>query len=415
MGADLRTRKYRDTAKIYACILMSLFLVSCIDGVSLPEFPQIKKQKTEKTVSSQDEERVIAPVKKIKTETLLDEEGNWNLVEKSEAIDPMQAHLEARNEVDVKRRKNKKELSAHFKPDAKSGEDGKMRVLRLEADARGIKDHEIAGSSISKPSQTVAEGELLSKVKSLFGDRASDNKGIIVPKRKPVLRAAPVQEKRPVKVDSGFEGFVSKKPTASEDRMVKGFIIPPILPQRRFKNKPRKAKQPENIVKTQKEEPVVTQKGVVVPKRKPLQKAGLAKRSPKTAPSKIVPVKKPRPKKALSKAESSAPSAAIRLRSGRHPGKTRLVIEVTRATKYKVAIDPVRNVLRIKLDATLWRLSPQESFTKSGLLGTYIAREQKDGSIILEIRLKKKTKILDTMVLRPNLTSKYRVVIDLKD
>lgn len=386
MNAGLYSCLCRKAINIYACLFMSFCLTACMDDITLPEFPLSKIGGQQSGDSSDDD--VFIPVKRIKTENLLDEKGNWNLVEKSEAFDPMQAHLAARKQVNTKRRKTNKELSAHFKPDAKSGEDGKMRVLRLEPDSDGgLENYEVAESSIAKPSHTVAEGDLLSKIKQLYGADDASSQGFVVPKRKPASETAKVS-------------LASARPQSSEDRLINGYVIPPATPVRKLKRKAVIRDVPVKV-KTQ---PTVITDGIVIPKRKPIMSASAVRLKAQNSV-----------RGASDNQGSTGSSSAIRMRSGKHPGKTRLVIEVTKTTKYKVALDHVRNTLRIKLYDTNWNLSPQNSFTLSKLLGTYVARKQKDGSVLLEIRLKKKTKILDTLILRPNISSKHRVVIDLKD
>lgn len=399
----LRPRFHGKSLRLYLCMCVSLLLTACVDDLSLPNFPDITKSPAaseEAPIGQEYYARV--PAQKIQSEILLAEKGNWNLVEKSEVIDPMQAHLAARGAVNTARRKNKKELSPHFQPDAKSGQDGKMRVLRLEPGDTELENYQIAESSISKPTHAVAEQDLLKKIKTIFGEDDQSSQTLVVPKRKPVQNVVVVKKEKPRANSVSTASFLASKPTTSEERMVGGVVVPPILPAQKLA-----ARDVATAKKAQVSKGVRQSDGdVVVPGKKPVA----ASKSASVRP----PVKKPVKKKVSSEAPVKYLAEAIRLRSGKHPGRTRLVIEVTETTRYKVAIDHVRNVLRIKLDSTKWRLSPQESFTKSSLLGTYVARQYKDGSVLFEVRLKKKTKILDTMILRPNLSSKHRVVIDLK-
>tara|TARA_R110001592_G_scaffold20926_20_gene84832 strand:- start:47997 stop:49268 length:1272 start_codon:yes stop_codon:yes gene_type:complete len=415
--ARLRVCFRKQTVRGSACLLMTLLVASCvdIDGLSLPDFQHSNQSSSAQ--SSQDSKNnddfVFAPVKKIKTETLLAVGGNWNLIEQDGPMDPTLAHMQARKNVDIRRRKYMKELSPHFKPDAKSGEDGRMRVLRLEPeDGAAFEDYEIAESSIAKPTHTVAEKDLLNKIKQMFGENDEDSQRFITPKRKPETAIS-----KAAKSEGTHIALLSHKPTNSEERMVGGVIIPPNVPARKYSavkiasaNVPAAAEKVaiEQVDKTTQ----VLDNGLVIPDRKPARAKNAVVRPPVKVASKSASAQN---KSSAAGSGGEPHSSVVRLRSGKHPGKTRLVIEVTRTTKYKVVIDHLRNVLRIKLYDTQWNLSPQENFTKSDLLGTYVARPQKDGSVILEVRMKKKTKILDTMILRPNVSAKHRVVIDLKD
>lgn len=373
-------------------------LSACVEGVDLPKFftsaqeagelaqadvQDVVEPKTEAVREDKPSRQYVRKPTDVDSRSLLEAKGNWNLVEQGGAMDPTQAHMKAREAVNVRRRGAKKELSAHFQPDAKSGEDGKMRVLRMERDGRS-KDSDItsigdlAESSVSKPSHTVAESDLMKKIKSLFGEEDAGGKSI-----NEVSKAGLIEVEESSRV-SGALGIVTpgRKPnrissikvaSIKEDAYVSGkVVVPPALPARK--------KAGTGYIAGNKEKAVVSAAELV---KSPANNLGRVN--------------------------------AVKVRSGKHQGKTRLVIEVNKPTEYKVAIDHVRNTLRVKLENTHWAMSPQDRFANSTLLGTYIAREQSDGSVIFEVRLKKRSKIIDTMLLRPNLSSQHRLVIDLKD
>ncbi|MCK5384825.1 MAG: hypothetical protein KAJ29_04560 [Alphaproteobacteria bacterium] len=318
------------------------------------------------------------------SETLLEAKGNWNIVEQGGAMDPTQAHLQARENVNVKRRKKKKELSAHFEPDAKSGEDGKMRVLRLEREGSifdgDSSEYDLAESSVVKPSHTVAENDLLQKIKALFGEKDTGSKSLN--ESSEIIEVSGIIESSGIIKPGHKPSRVNAGSKEEQAHMIGGVVVPPALPMRKIS----KASDP-----AQKQ----VSKGIIRPRVKPTISAYKIVQSATNE-------KKERVK-------------AVKVRSGRHSGKTRLVIEITQPTEYKVAIDRVRNVLRVKLENTHWAISPQSRFEKSALLGTYIAREQGDGSVLFEVRLEKKSRIINTMLLHSNLSSKHRVVIDLAE
>ena len=360
-------------------------LSACVEGIDLPEFfTSMQEAGAASSVAKRKPKPQYERMTNgINSKVLLEAKGNWNIVEQGGPMDPTQAHKLAREKVNTRRRGSKKELSAHFQPNAKSGEDGKMRVLRVQRDGhkyrKDTSKYDLAQSSVSKPSHTVAEGDLLKRIKALFGEEDDGGKslseasvsasGIVMPGRKP-SRGSPI------------------KVASKEDYMhtLDGVVVPPALPAR-------KIVRTSTIVWNLEKAGAVD--GTVRPRVKPMQRAAYPRRiNPVNAPNRV---------------------KAVKLRSGKHKGKTRLVIEVSKPTGHKVVIDHVRGVLRVKLANTRWTMAPQERFTKSTLLGTYIAREQADGSTILEVRLKKQSKILDTVLLRPNLSSQHRIVIDLKD
>lgn len=384
---------------------MCLGLSACMESSSLPElFTSIQDAGVAASVDdgtsveskSKPRAHYVRKPTGVDSEALLEAKGNWNIVEQGGAMDPAQAHKLARESVNIRRRKTNKELSAHFSPDAKSGEDGKMRVLRLERGGSKYREDsskfDIAESSVTKPTHTVAESDLMKKIKALFGeeDEGSKSLGQSV-KGKPITEEDKARDKHQV-----VSGVVvpGRKPlkeslikTANvEGHQIDGVVVPPALPAK-------KVVRASSVLLSQKK---AESGAVVTPRVKPTLKIEAPTRK------RIVP---------------AAPGYVdvVKLRSGKHKGKTRLVIEVTEPTQYKVAIDHVRNVLRVKLDNARWAMAPQDKFEESVLLGTYIASGQRDGSTILEVRLRKPSEIIDTVLLRPNTSSQHRIVIDLKD
>ncbi len=369
-------------------VLCVFVLSSCMDARYLPQFARDGKGASTVDVpeyyEAPPEHLKQSPIEVVSSEDLLDADGNWNVVEQGRTLDPATAHLEARNRVNTKRRKRMADLTAHFEPDAKSGEDGKLRVLKIEA-TEDVPEFEVAtaSTSISAKSEPpdAAAGEDFGRgatpfrgLKALFTGGSSSPK----PKRKPKLL-------------TGLEDD-AVEPVVQE---VASVIVPPALPDFR--------KPPSALLKAG--------ESVIIPKRKPVRVAS-KQLEVRKKPANVSLQREKSP--VVDKVRQAAKySKAIKMRSGRHPGRTRFVIEVSEITKYKVAIDSIRNVLRIKMHNTRWDMKPQGTLGGSKLLGTYIAREQSDGSILLEVRLSEKTKILGTLILPPNNSAKHRVVIDL--
>lgn len=348
----------------YFVLVVVLMLGACAESPYLPQLTGVQRDEAPaRSVYTGPEDFDNAVIQVVPSEALLDADGGWAVVEQQREMDPAKAHLAARQNVDIRRRKRMKDLSAHFEPDAKSGQDGTLRVLRIEAndDFPVFAEPEIVRTQVeprprleSTPEPKEKKTSALGRLKSLFG----------------VKQAAEIS-------------------TPNDE--AEYAIVPPSLPD--FRKVPA----------------VLVAPGVVVPARKPVRALPEKVATPKPRPV-TQKVRAPEMDKVASRQ-----SYALRVRSGRHPGKTRLVIEVSEITKYKVAIDPIRNVLRMKMDDTRWQMKQQARLRGSRLLGTYIAREREDGSVLLEVRLNKKTDILGTMVLPPNKHAKYRVVIDLKE
>ena len=404
----------------------------------------------------------------VSSEQLLDADGHWNVVEQGREYDPAQAHLNARKKVDTARRKKMKSLSPHFKPDAKSGQDGKLRVLQIEPDD-GV-DYDIvendednrdvslfqkvfptfkSASSEAVPSEPVSPEPVSTAfnpapVVAFEVDVAvSEESGIIVPKVKPNRwgNSAPASVGQQIKTAG-----VMLVRSDSKVRMIDGVAIPPVMPARK---KVVQAYVGDAYVPSVSSYDTMELSdadllieastsgltdGVVIPKRKPIKAHPPSKKPEfKLALTDMVgisgvnvdepfvsdvPVPSIKPKVTRKVLENGSASKRVvfvkNLRSGMHPDKTRVVIEVSDVTEYKVTVDDLRNVLRVKLMNTRWDISPQDKLEGSTLLGTYIARQQKDGSVLLEVRLKDKASIVGTMVLRPNISSSHRIVVDLK-
>ncbi len=272
--------------------------------------------------------------KEIKSEKLLQAKGHWNLVEKSSAYDPQEAHLQARKNVNTKRRNKRQELTAHFKPDAKSGQDINIRILRLE------------------PSKVTL-------------NKTDKNKTLL---QKPITTQIDTSNK---KINQNINT-----------------ITPPPIPKRKKTNHTIVNNNPNINIKVDK----ITKSGgnkTIIPKRKPETK-----------------INKNTNNNDLSKVHS--------IYSYSHSGNERIVIEVSNATKYKIGIDKIQNVFKIKMKDTLWDISQNSNFTNSKILSHYTIQKDKNNYILLKVKLKKPSKIIKTQISRNIKTQKHYIMIDIK-
>ncbi len=362
----------------------------------------------------------------VSSEQLLNADGNWNVVEKGREYDPAQAHLNARKKVDTARRSKMNELAPHFKPDAKSGQDGKLRVLHIEPED---------GVNYGVVEDAGDEGSFLGKVFPVFKSDAADEQKVL---KKPVIADISVEDKQ---ADIVIPKIKPVRHDGETPILVGDVVIPPSIPVRKKKSLVNSgSKSPVsvgNVVAatdlSDDNNADVNVDKIIVPQRKPnLNSYNKAKplglktvltSSPVEAESSFVSVDdvpipgvKPRIKKVVLKngVASNKRVFVKNLRSGMHPDKTRVVIEMSDVTEYKVTVDDLRNVLRVKLANTQWNISEHDKVKGSSLLGTYIAKKSGSGDVLLEIRLKEKVRIIGTMVLRPNSSSSHRIVVDLK-
>ena len=304
---------------------------------------------------------VIAKRARVDSEDLLAAEGRYTVVEKTRDYDPAEAHMKAREKVDVRRRSKDRELAAHFEPDAKSGQDGKTRVLELKRARERERERDRAG------------GTFLDAVSSVFS---------------------------------------SEEPEAGTEMDI---IVPPDVPKRKDVRK--------SVMKSS--GVVISESGVVIPKRKPLsprkdKRAALKRNSRERNPyTKAIYNQddefEAKPIVYNHDDSSGVKPSILGLRTGVHPDKTRVVIDITKPTGYKAVIDPLRKVLRVQLENVHWHI-PDKGKPEGGarLLGSYVARENGESSYLLEVRLTRKAELVYTEILEPNFSSKYRIVIDLK-
>lgn len=391
--------------KIVSSICVVLSLSACVETLDLPALDVFNGEARQEQgwegprtvdvdqksgqpileVSSQVSDAPVIPVvrhKKIKSERLLDEDGVWNIVEQTKSYDPAQAHLEARKNVDTRRRKVDSKLSAHFEPDAQSGKDGKIRVLRLD---RGksksddiYDDIRVSGRAVSRPSNTVSGGSMFDKITSVFSSKEDAEESRVVPPRKPVRGKDVSSSDGVIELGAHVDGLVHdipldkvlmRKPVPRDaslaDRVVQsgdggGIIRPPSLPVRK-KEKSRQNNVFENVL------------------------------------------------------DSNGLMTVNDVRAAVHNGNARLVIDVQGGGRYKTAVDSLRNVLRIKFEDARWKADFQASLGASNdLFGSYVANERGDGSVLFELRLKRDSKILETMILKPTGSGMHRIVVDMQ-
>ncbi len=142
------------------------------------------------------------------------------------------------------------------------------------------------------------------------------------------------------------------------------------------------------------------------------------------APNTVVvqsPMAAPKAKKPISKKSSyqrkSAPpvqggmATIFDVRSGEHPGKSRLVLDSNANAAYTIDIDNNENVMVVDLPNTLWTAPTSKDFAKSSIISSYTV-EKSDAGNLLIIQLKKNAKVGYKAVLPSNSGAGKRIVID---
>lgn len=107
-------------------------------------------------------------------------------------------------------------------------------------------------------------------------------------------------------------------------------------------------------------------------------------------------------------------SAAVKnVRVGSHPGKARLVLDLSAPGQYRANIDNNENLLLVDLPNLAWTAEMQKQFGRNPLVRSYTAQPS-NGGTLLAVELKKPSRILKSTALGPNPTyGHHRIVLDL--
>lgn len=363
----------------------ALCLSSCVETFPVPDFFLAGETYNHSVDDEQDTEthqedlladtpRTARTQRKVSSEKLLKaDSGQWGMVEKNGGYDPAQMHMEARKRVDTRRRSTAKELAPHFQPDAQSGNDGKFRVLRLEKEGSKPRKTDTVYDEFS----TATTQNITSYAPNT---KFMTNGKIITPLRKPNAISTTIPTLNTTAI-APISPLQEKAITHDDD-----IIRPPEIPVLKRYPKPKRLSNipvatPQNVTVR------MADNGIPMPAVKPIHNTEHKKQ---------------------------AKAFVSRIRAGRPSDNvTRLVLETSTLPKYKVALDDIRNVLRIKINNTDWNLSPQSQLSGSDLVSSYVAKEDHEGATLLDIRLTTGSKIIQTMTLRPNERAQYRIVVDL--
>ncbi|MCC6597272.1 MAG: AMIN domain-containing protein [Alphaproteobacteria bacterium] len=125
----------------------------------------------------------------------------------------------------------------------------------------------------------------------------------------------------------------------------------------------------------------------------------------------------PAPVKPQSMAEKTpAPAhgavAVQAFRTGEHPGKTRLVLDVSAASKFSADLDSREKLLVVELPGVQWNTAPEKTFPAHPLLKRYTVQPSGDGSRLV-VELRKAAKLVMKSAIDPDKTSGHRIVLDI--
>ncbi len=111
---------------------------------------------------------------------------------------------------------------------------------------------------------------------------------------------------------------------------------------------------------------------------------------------------------------AKGPVTVERLRLGEHADKTRIVLDVSGPASYRYDLDNGEHLLVIELPEAGWSGKQQEQVAKSPVLASWSVYPMDGGGSRVILQLKKNTSVVYESVLKPNGSSYYRIVIDLR-
>lgn len=114
-------------------------------------------------------------------------------------------------------------------------------------------------------------------------------------------------------------------------------------------------------------------------------------------------------------AQTGGQSVASNVRIGEHPGKTRLVLDLSKDTKpdFKNEIDNGEKLMTVALPGVTWGGPTSGAPKSSAFISNWSANKTDAGGSTLAVQLKKDAKILSTQYLKPEKGDPARLVIDI--
>lgn len=291
-------------------------------------------------------------------EQLLQAEGSWAMVEENPGSDPAALHRAAKNQVNPADMKNKQflpdqDLKLARNDKAAGGQDVNYRLIRVERDVQSLRD-DFRKLLPPLSNLIVADKNLDRTIADI------EAKNAIEPAAGPVSGTAPVA----MAAESRQAGAMPKA-TGAPMRMASSTMPAPA--------------------------PVAPQAAI-----KPAAPMAAASAP---APAPAIP---------------SGSASVSNIRLGEHPGKTRLVLDLSGPSPYSTELDNTEKLLIVQIPKAGWSAGQGRTLGKSPLVASYTAQPASDGGTTLAIELKRPVKIAADSSLPPNATyQNHRIFLDL--
>jgi hypothetical protein len=105
-------------------------------------------------------------------------------------------------------------------------------------------------------------------------------------------------------------------------------------------------------------------------------------------------------------------SSVMGVRIGEHPGKVRVVLDVSAAAQFKANIDNTERLLVVDLPQSAWPGNAQGVFGANALVKGYSATPSANGGVSVLIQLKQPARLTMSTAMQPNEVYGHRIVFD---
>ena len=101
------------------------------------------------------------------------------------------------------------------------------------------------------------------------------------------------------------------------------------------------------------------------------------------------------------------------IRFGEHPGKTRMVLDLTGKSAFNTNILNQDQILLVELPSADWGIEQQKAISQHPLVAGYTTKQSQEGGTMLALKLKRPVKIIGSAALPPSNNRGHRIYLDL--
>ena len=110
---------------------------------------------------------------------------------------------------------------------------------------------------------------------------------------------------------------------------------------------------------------------------------------------------------------AGTPGVSVKgIRTGAHPGKMRLVLDLDGPAEFKYSVDNTQNLLVINLSAQNWDAPSEQVFKGNKVLKAYAAKRGQGGGTVVALKLQGPSRVITGQKLGKNAAGNYRIFLD---